>query len=87
MSIEIREVVKEYLMNVPGVKQTVKARISHGELSNFYRWEISHYCRPENAADFHLPSNVHLHTLSECESTLLSYMRKFTDKVEVNEEY
>lgn len=37
MSIEIREVAKEYLMNVRGVKQTVKARISHGELSNFYR--------------------------------------------------
>jgi hypothetical protein len=87
MAIEILEVVKEYLMNVLGVKQAVKARISHGELSNFYRWEISHYHRPENAADLHLPSNVHLHTLSECESTLFSYMRKFTDKVEVNEDY
>jgi hypothetical protein len=87
MSIEIREVVKEYLMNVPGMKQTVKARISHGELSNVYRWEISHHYRPENTADVHLPSNAQLHTLSECESTLLAYMRKFTHQVEVNEDY
>jgi len=87
MSIEIREVVKEYLMNVPGMKQTVKARISHGELSNVYRWEISHYYRPESPADFHLPSNVQLHTLYECESMLLSYMRQFTAEAEVNEDY
>ena len=74
-------------MNVPAVKQAVKARISHGELSNFHRWELSHYHRPENAADLHPASNVQLHTLSECESTLFSYMRKFTDKVDVNEDY
>lgn len=86
MSIEVREVVKEYLMNVPGLKQTVKARISHGELSNFYRWEVSHYCRHESAVDFHSPS-MQLHTLSECESTLLAYMRKFTANAEVNEDY
>lgn len=87
MSIEIREVVKEYLMRVPGTKQTVKARISHGELSDFYRWEISHYYRPENEAEFHPPSNVQLHTLYECESTLFAYMRKFTQELQVNEDY
>jgi hypothetical protein len=87
MSLEVRQVVKQYLVNVPGVKQTVQARISHCELNDFYHWEISHHYRPDAAADFCYPSRVDLHTLAECESTLLAYMRKFTDKVKVNEAY
>ena len=87
MSIEIRHVVKQYLMNVPGVKEAVKARISHCELNDFYHWEISHHYRPANAADVLYPTRVDLHTLHECESTLLAYMRGFTGDVKVNDDY
>jgi hypothetical protein len=87
MSIEIRQVVKQFLLNVPGVRQTVKARISHSELNDFYHWEVSHHYRPANAPDFLYPARVDLHTLAECESALLSYMRHFTDEVEVNEDF
>ena len=87
MSIEIRQVVKQYLLNVPGLTQTVKARISHSELNDFFHWEISHHYRPAHAADFLYPARVDLHTLAECESALLAYMRSFTAQVRVNEDY
>ncbi len=87
MSIEIRQVVKQYVMNVAGVKEVVKARISHSEISNYFHWEVSHHYRPANAADFLYPARVDLHTLHECESTLLAYMRGFTGEVKVNQDY
>lgn len=87
MSIEIRQVVKQYLVSVPGVKHTVKARISHSELNDFYHWEISHHYRPANGDDYLFPARVDLHTLAECESMLLAYMRSFTDQVKVNADY
>ena len=87
MSIEIRQVVKQYLLSLPGVRQTVKARISHSELNDFYHWEISHHYRPANSVDYLYPARVDLHTLAECESALLAYMRNFTDQVKVNEDY
>jgi hypothetical protein len=87
VSIEIRQVVKQYLMSVPGISHTVQARISHSELNDFYHWEISHHYRPAGAADFYLPPRVDLHSLAECESLLRTYMRAFTADVKVNEDY
>jgi hypothetical protein len=92
MPNEIREIVKEYVMDVPDLEHTVKGRITmnpevDGNLR--YMWEISHHYRPsENAAGVYYPSKLHAPTAEEAESHLKGYMSCFTTlDVTPNEDY
>jgi hypothetical protein len=91
MSVEIYEIVKQYLFWVDGLDYKVKGRISRNLKPNVgepFMWEISHHYKPSDKAGVYYPSKVSAGTLEDAERLLLIYAKAFTNiGVKANEDF
>jgi len=82
MSIDIYEVVKEYVLTVEGLEHSVKGRISRLRKDvgvEEYYWDISHHYRPSKEhAGVYYPSGKTTNSFEDAENHLLSYIHNFT---------
>lgn len=81
MSQQIAEVMKQFVMSVPGVEPCVKARITKfvdAEGRTQFRWEISHFYAPSEDAGVYFPSKPTGPDLDNVETMLKAYMNNFT---------
>ncbi|WLQ14349.1 hypothetical protein O5O45_00140 [Hahella aquimaris] len=75
-----REVVKEFVFNVEGLGESVKARITRdlepiSEIGE-YSWDISHLWN--TAGGIYSPSTRHGKTYEEVEALMMAYAKSFT---------
>lgn len=92
MSVQVYEVVKEFVFWVEGLPHTVRGRITrHTDAQDTQRfmWEISHNYKPSaSAAGVYYPSRVSAGTQEEAERMLFAYALAFTSiGVKANENY
>lgn len=91
MAQQIAEVVKQFVMCVPGVEPNVKARITRfkdNEGQTQFRWETSHHYAPSEGAGVKFPDKRTDIDIDVVENMLTAYMNGFAAiKVTPNDNY
>jgi len=84
MRNSIYEVVKEFTMYVDGLSYQIKARISKkvtgdDDIALDYKWEISHYYRPQGGATVYRSDAIRAEDYDGAKFRLFMYMQDFTN--------
>jgi hypothetical protein len=70
-----KEILHEYVFNLDGMSESIKARIMRdlepNEHTGPYSWDISHFCKDGSG-------NRHAETLVEAKKLLLAYTKSLT---------
>lgn len=86
--VKIYKIIEEYVLEVPEVSEVIKSRISRKDINyndglgakTQYFWDISHYCKgQEAAATAYVPSVRYDESLELCRKMLFLYMNNFTN--------
>jgi hypothetical protein len=85
MLIEQYETVKEIDFVFSNLDEKIKGRIQKiiKGPNAAYQWDLSHFCRLEHEMGIYTPSAPFADSISEIESKLMTYVKRFENAVQV----